>query len=379
MNDLNNLTEQKWKTGTLDEIADIVMGQSPPGSSYNLDNIGVGLINGPTEFTNKYPVVKQWTTKPNKFCKKGDILLCVRGSSTGRMNISNDRYCIGRGVASISAKGEMGVTEFIYYVLDYKIEKLLNVTSGSTFPNLSSNEIKKLKIPIPPVEEQYKISTVLSTWDKAIELKERLIEQKKEQKKGLMQNLLTGEVRLPGFEEEWKEVKLENVVNKTKGKAIKYVENGKYPAIDMDYLETGEFNNFSNDSSVSANKSDVLLLWDGSRAGKAFTGIKGTVGSTFVKLECKGINHLFLQKHLEINEFRIQRIREGSGIPHVPKDFLSYYKIQLPSIEEQEEIANVLNYMDNNITLIQKEINLLKKQKKGLMQLLLTGKVRVKV
>ncbi|MGG3774339.1 restriction endonuclease subunit S, partial [Heyndrickxia faecalis] len=105
MSTLNNV---RWKTGSLSEIAEVVMGQSPPGSSYNTTQKGVGLINGPTEFTNKYPNVKQWTTKPTKICKPGDILLCVRGSSTGRMNVSNGNYCIGRGVASISAKEKKG-------------------------------------------------------------------------------------------------------------------------------------------------------------------------------------------------------------------------------------------------------------------------------
>jgi type I restriction enzyme S subunit len=246
-------------------------------------------------------------------------------------------------------------------------------------PGINENEYGKLTLPLPPLPEQQKIASILSTWDKAIELKEKLIEQKKQQKKGLMQKLLTGEVRLPGFKGEWKEVKLETVVKKTKGKAIQYVDNGKFPAIDMEYLESGEFKNYSNDATVYANNNDVLLLWDGSRAGMAFTGIEGTVGSTFVKLECINVNNVFLQKHLELNEDRIQKLREGSGIPHVPKDFLSYYKIKLPSIKEQNAIATVLKDTEKTINLLQKEIHLLKQQKKGLMQLLLTGKVRVQV
>jgi len=193
-----------------------------------------------------------------------------------------------------------------------------------------------------------------------------------------MQRLLTGKVRLPGFKGDWKEVSLDKVVKKTKGQALVYVEGGKYPAIDMDYIETGSFRNYSNDATVIAKKTDVLLLWDGSRAGKAITGVEGSVGSTFVKLECKHINNVFLQKHLEMNEAKIRRLCEGSGIPHVPKDFLHYYKINLPSIEEQKAIAQILDCIDREIEMNEKELNKLKQQKKGLMQLLLTGKVRVK-
>ncbi|WHF44958.1 restriction endonuclease subunit S [Bacillus licheniformis] len=202
--------QYKWENGNLSDIADITMGQSPPGNSYNDIKDGIGLINGPTEFTNKYPVVKQWTSKPTKLCKAGDILLCVRGSSTGRMNIADDEYCIGRGVASIRAKKDKAETSFIYYTLNYKVNQLLQKTAGSTFPNLSSNEIKDMIVGIPLFAEQQKIASILSTWDKAIELKEKLIEQKKEQKKGLMQKLLTGKVRLPGFSDKWEKKKSVN-------------------------------------------------------------------------------------------------------------------------------------------------------------------------
>lgn len=204
------LKQHKWNDGNLSDIANITMGQSPPGSSYNDTKDGIGLINGPTEFTNKYPVVKQWTTKPTKLCKTGDILLCVRGSSTGRMNIADGEYCIGRGVASVRAKKEKAETSFIYYTLNYKVNQLLQKTAGSTFPNLSSNELKEMIVGIPPFIEQQKIASILSTWDKAIELKEKLIEQKKEQKKGLMQKLLMGEVRLPGFSAKWEKKKSGN-------------------------------------------------------------------------------------------------------------------------------------------------------------------------
>lgn len=268
---------------------------------------------------------------------------------------------------------------YLYYYLLFKNHIFERIATGSTIKTIGLGFFKKLKVALPPINEQQKIASILSTWDKVIELKEKLIEQKKVQKKGLMQKLLTGEVRLPGFDGEWKKVKLAKVVKKTKGKAVEYLEGGKFPAIDMDYLESGKFKNYSNDATVFAEKNDVLLLWDGSRAGMAFTGVEGAVGSTFVKLECKSIHNIFLQKHLEMNEQKIQRLREGSGIPHVPKDFLDYYKVKMPSMEEQKAIAYVLNSMDRDLDLLLKEVTYLKKQKQGLMQLLLTGKVRVKV
>lgn len=94
---------EDWDATTLGDVAEVIMGQSPKGNSYNRDGNGLPLINNPTEFTKKHPIKVQWTTEPTKLCKPLDLLLCVRGSSTGRMNIANDEFCLGRGVAAIRA------------------------------------------------------------------------------------------------------------------------------------------------------------------------------------------------------------------------------------------------------------------------------------
>lgn len=94
----NSEIPSDWEVMAFGDFAEIIMGQSPDGSTYNQEGNGVALINGPTEFTEKHPVKIQWTIAPTKLCKEGDVLLCVRGSSTGRLNIANEEYCIGRGV-----------------------------------------------------------------------------------------------------------------------------------------------------------------------------------------------------------------------------------------------------------------------------------------
>lgn len=151
----------------LGSCADIIMGQSPSGDSYNKDGNGTPLINGPTEFTDKYPVKVQWTSKPTKYCQKNDILLCVRGSTTGRMNISNDEYCIGRGVAAIRGKGGFK-TEFLEFALRYYVTEILRVASGSTFPNIDSKSLKG--IPLPKLNEsaQEEVIKKLKVIDKTV-------------------------------------------------------------------------------------------------------------------------------------------------------------------------------------------------------------------
>src|SRR5437868_9574371 len=83
------------------DVADIVMGTSPPGDSCNSTGIGEPLLNGPTEFGPHHPTPVQYTTAPRRFAETGDILFCVRGSTTGRMNWADRRYAIGRGIAAI--------------------------------------------------------------------------------------------------------------------------------------------------------------------------------------------------------------------------------------------------------------------------------------
>lgn len=103
-----------WKAKKLDEVAPINMGQSPPGHTYNDIGEGIPLLNGPTEFGEHYPNAVQWTTSPTKLCKEDDILLCVRGATTGRMNWSDKEYCIGRGLAALTANPEICLPKYVY-------------------------------------------------------------------------------------------------------------------------------------------------------------------------------------------------------------------------------------------------------------------------
>ena len=124
----------------LGHVAEIVMGQSPKGHTYNRHGEGVPLLNGPTEFGPSHPTPALWTTAPSKICHKGDLLFCVRGSTTGRMNWADRKYCIGRGVGAFRAITNPTDTRFIYYTLLYELPRLLVLSAGSVFPNLSRKD-----------------------------------------------------------------------------------------------------------------------------------------------------------------------------------------------------------------------------------------------
>lgn len=182
--------------GMLGDIADVVMGQSPLGTSYNRDGVGDPLINGPTEFTNSHPIPKQWTTAPVRFCERGDVLICVRGSSTGRMNIADQRYCIGRGVAAVRAKGPND-QNYVRYALSAVVEELLKLQSGSTFPSIDSRVIRGGGILLPESSEQSAIGEALADADNEIDALRTRLSKARNIKLGMMQQLLTGRIRLP--------------------------------------------------------------------------------------------------------------------------------------------------------------------------------------
>lgn len=159
---------------SLSDLANITMGTSPAGEFCGAEIIGIPLLNGPAEFTDFYPVPVQFTSAPKRLSKPGDILFCVRGSTTGRMNWSDQEYAIGRGLAAISHKSGSEYNHFLRYLLENNLNSLLNNTNGSTFPNLTSDLLAGFIITIPDLGGQKKISAVLKSVDTKIAINNRI-------------------------------------------------------------------------------------------------------------------------------------------------------------------------------------------------------------
>lgn len=157
----------------LSDIAEIVMGQSPKGVDVNQSNEGLPLLNGPTEFTNLYPQPVQFTEYGKRFAETGDILFCVRGSTTGRMNYADQKYAIGRGIGAIRGKNGFP-TPYVRAVIEQNLDRLLQNTTGSTFPNLSRDALNSFKVQTVTAEIARQINKLIVAFEQKIYLNSQI-------------------------------------------------------------------------------------------------------------------------------------------------------------------------------------------------------------
>lgn len=160
----------------LGDVAEIVMGQSPPGETVSVEPFGLPLLNGPTEFGPYHPFPVQFTTAARKRARRGDILFCVRGSTTGRMNWADQEYAIGRGIAAIRHRYLQELQPLIRAVIECALPSVLASATGSTFPNVSASQLAEIPFPTLSDLEQRAIAHILGMLDSKIELNRRMNE-----------------------------------------------------------------------------------------------------------------------------------------------------------------------------------------------------------
>lgn len=177
---------KEWKAVAIKTIADVKMGQSPNGETYNTNGDGVLFLQGNADFSNKYPVAKYWTSNPIKLADPGDILISVR-APVGELNVADRKYCIGRGLAAL--KPSRVIQAYLFHVLSNKKNELQRFSTGSTFEAINKKTIEDLPILFPPLPEQEKIAEILGSVDEAIAATRRVIEQTRTLKRALMQDL----------------------------------------------------------------------------------------------------------------------------------------------------------------------------------------------
>jgi type I restriction enzyme S subunit len=185
----------EWKTKKVGEIGELTMGQSPPGTSYTSNEKYYPLINGAIELREDGIFISKYTREPTRFAEIGDLLFCIR-ATIGNIQISDQRYCIGRGVASVRVNTYINKFYTIYQLSDL-FKKMLQQSEGGVIKGLRKDDLADFNINFPSTnKEQTAIANILSDMNAKIEK----LEQKRDKyisiKQGMMQQLLTGKIRL---------------------------------------------------------------------------------------------------------------------------------------------------------------------------------------
>ena len=177
----------EWEETQLISISEIIMGSSPKSENYNENSIGLPLLQGNADIKNRKSAPRLYTSEITKTCDINDILLSVR-APVGFVAVSKHIACIGRGLCSIRAKNEYS-QDFLYQCLLNHEKLWVSLSQGSTFDSVNSEQIKKLCILVPCLEEQTKIANFLSTIDKKMDVVSEQLKQTKTWKKGLLQQM----------------------------------------------------------------------------------------------------------------------------------------------------------------------------------------------
>ena len=339
--------------------------------------------------------------KLDKFFLRKDDLIIARAGTIGVSLLVDKKLAdviFGSYLIKVRLKNDIYPKFMHYFFQSHLYWRHINASqAGSTLKNINLPILKSLKIPLPPLPEQRKIAEVLSTVDQAIQKVDEIIAKTERLKKGLMQELLTKGIGHKEFKyskelgceipKEWKVVKLGDFIQYQKGRKPRTLANQReanmIPYLSAETLRTGVFNKWTRktENLIEVNRDDLVLIWDGFYCGDAFIGFEGVLSSTMIKIEPKkpSLDRFFLFYFLKSRAKILNTQIAGMYLKHVSKSVFESLKLPLPPLSEQQKIAEILSTVDKKLEIERKEKAKLERIKQGLMDLLLTGKIRVKV
>ena len=324
---------------------------------------------------------EQWTRRGAPL--KGDVIL-TREAPVGEVGIleNAEGIFLGQRLMMYRANKKIADNYYLFYSLSSAFcqKQIEDYSNGGTVAHMRVPDCSEIIVNLPPLLEQQKIAQILSTWDQAISATEKLLANSQQQKKALMQQLLTGKKRLLDengveFSDEWQVGHLVDIAKISKGKALssKDLEIGSYPVIAGGKTSPYTHSEYTHENVITVSAS-------GAYAGYvAFYPYKIWASDCSVVSNKIGSDVNFIYHLLVSMQTIIYSLQSGGAQPHIyPKD-IEGLKILIPPLVEQKKIAKVLTIADQEIETLQKKLDCLKQEKKALMQQLLTGKKRVKV
>ena len=349
---------------------------------------------------------REYSDDNNTTIKAGSIIFPKRGASilNNKVRIAAKDIQMDSNMMAITPHTTIVDTEFLYIRILH--ERLYRIADTSSIPQINNKHIIPYKIAVPPLAEQRKIAEVLGVWDEAIEKQARLIEKLALRKRALMQRLLSAKLRLPGFSEPWEKVKLGDIghflssntlsrdcLNEQIGN-IKNIHYGdiliKLPTIvDASFIHIPYVNDDVIVKSDYLKNGDIIFAdtAEDYTVGKAIEiiniqAIPVTSGLHTIPFRPKSgifVNR-FLGYYVNSTDYRrqLQPLIQGIKVYSISKTALCKTTLKIPTLSEQTAIAEVLTAADREIELAKEKLERLRRQKRGLMQQLLTGKRRIK-
>ncbi len=401
------LVPEDWTVVTIGEVAEIVGGGTPSTGNPLFWNGTIQWFT-PAEITAapKYISKSLRTITPLglKNCSArilpvGSVLLTTR-ATIGAASILLNEASTNQGFQSLIAKGNC-LSEYLYYLIPLIRGEMEMRATGSTFAEISPKNLSSIEISIPSISEQKRIVDALSGVDDLIGTLDEAIEKKRQIKKGLMQQLLTGKTRLPGFSGKWLPKNLgKSALIKARigwqGLTTKeYLDSGAYYLITGTDFKDGRIDwknchyvtrdRFEQDPYIKIQKHDVLVSKDGTIGKVAYLDDipgPGTLNSGVfvIRSKDKQISQRYLAKVFVSKYFDdfIDSIVAGSTIVHLyQKDIVKFDFMVPPSIKEQEQVCDFLEGVDKEIICLESKRDKYASLKQGMMQELLTGKTRL--
>ena len=390
-----------WKEVSLSEVTSKIGDGLHGTPNYNLAGPylftnGNNIRNGKLFFDKK---TKKISAEEYKKYKKDlsdkSLLLSINGTIGNLCYYREEKVVLGKSAAYINTNNHVSRCYLYYYMSSYKAQSYFkNELTGSTIKNLSLRTIRNTPILLPPLPEQKRIAKILSTWDNAIEKLEKLIDAKKRRKKGLMQQLLTGKKRFPGFSEEWGYIKIKGMGEIVSGGTPSTTEESYWNGniawctpTEITKLRTRFISNtvrkITNEglkgSSAKLIPAGSIIMCTRATIGYcAISTISMTTNQGFKNLiPNKEFNSNFLYYLFKQNSYEFVKYASGSTFLEISKTDFENREFRVPALKEQERISSLLSKMSNEVYLLENKCNNLVTAKKGLMQQLLTGKKRV--
>ena len=396
---------QEWEVKQIKKICkvDAKSLSAKTSPNYEFEYISLSDVDSDSfNISTSHQIFRTAPSRARRIVSKGDVVIStVRPNLQGFFLAKEDKkdLIVSTGFAVLTpteCDSQYLLSCFFSQIVS---KQFYSLVVGSNYPAVNSSDVAKLKLAVPPMAEQKKIAEILGVWDEAIEKQSRLIEKLELRKRGLMQRLLSGRTRLPGFTAPWQKVKLGEICKRVTRRNEGNNQNVMTISAQKGFVSQTDFFNKSVASSTLDNY--YLVLKDEFCYNKSYSNgypmgaikrlkeaDKAVVTTLYICFSITDKQKLsidFFEQYCENGEFNqgLMKIANEGGRAHgllnvTPTDFFSLVML-LPTLPEQKAIAEVLTTADNEIATHRKKLDALRLQKRGLMQQLLTGKTRVKI